>query len=134
MIYKLRMAYSRDGINWVRQGKNIINDVLGENECQAGPDVFFKDGKYHMYFVYREGLDFRGKKGRGYKIGYAYSTQGVVWTRDDSKAGIDYSDEGWDSEMHHYPHIFQLNNKWYMLYNGNEFGKYGFGLAILENE
>jgi len=36
--------------------------------------------------------------------------------------------------MHHYPHVFQLDNKWYMLYNGNEFGKYGFGLAVLENE
>jgi hypothetical protein len=34
--------------------------------------------------------------------------------------------------MHHYPHVFELNGKYYMTYNGNEFGKYGFGLAILE--
>jgi hypothetical protein len=31
-----------------------------------------------------------------------------------------------------YPHVFELNAKVYMLYNGNEFGRYGFGLAELE--
>jgi hypothetical protein len=36
--------------------------------------------------------------------------------------------------MHHYPHVFELNNKLYMLYNGNEFGKYGLGLAELISE
>ena len=55
-------------------------------------------------------------------------------TQDDENVGIDYSDEGWDSKMHHYPHVFKLDDKWYMLYNGNEFGKYGFGLAVLEDE
>lgn len=134
IIYKIKMAFSKNGINWLKHGQNIIDDVLGPNECQAGPDVFFKDGKYHMYFVYREGLDFRNEKGRGYKIGYAHSTNLINWERDDKNAGIDYSDKGWDSKMHHYPHVFQLDNKWYMLYNGNEFGKYGFGLAVLENE
>ncbi len=134
IIYKIKMAFSKDGINWLKHDQNIIDDILGPNECQAGPDVFYKDGKYHMYFVYREGLDFRSKKGRGYKIGYAHSTNLINWIRDDENVGIDYSDEGWDSKMHHYPHVFQLDNKWYMLYNGNEFGKYGFGLAVLEDE
>jgi len=134
VIYKLRMAFSDDGINWERHNQNIVEDILGENECQAGSDVFYKDGKYHMYFVYREGLDFRHEVGRGYKIGYAYSLDSIQWTRDDKKGGIGYSSEGWDSEMNHYPHVFNLNDKWYMLYNGNEFGKYGFGLAILEDE
>ncbi len=87
-----------------------------------------------MYFVFREGLNFRSVKGRGYKIGYAYSNDLINWTREDSKSGIEYSQSGWDSSMHHYPHVFSLNNKLHMLYNGNDFGKYGFGLAILENE
>ena len=128
------MATSIDGINWSKIGHNIINDTLDENECQAGPDVFMYNGSYHMYFVYREGVDFRKQKGRGYKIGYAYSNDGFNWNRNDKFAGIDYSQNGWDSSMHHYPHVFQLNGKYYMLYNGNEFGKYGFGLAVLENE
>jgi hypothetical protein len=85
-----------------------------------------------MYFVYREGLDFRTTFGRGYKIGYATSINLIDWNRKDKEAGIEYSKEGWDSTMHHYPHVFELNGKYYMIYNGNEFGKYGFGLAILK--
>jgi predicted GH43/DUF377 family glycosyl hydrolase len=134
IIYKIRMATSKDGLTWEKLNKSIISDSIDLYECQAGPDVFYKDGKYHMYFVYREGFDFREQKGRGYKIGYAYSNDLFNWIRDDENVGIDYSDSGWDSDMHHYPHIFELDNKWYMLYNGNEFGKYGFGLAILDDE
>jgi predicted GH43/DUF377 family glycosyl hydrolase len=131
IIYKNRVAVSDDGINWVRMNRNILRDTLGENECQAGPDVFYLDNKYHMYFVYREGTNFRKVLGRGYKIGYATSFDLINWERNDEEAGIDYSDSGWDSEMHHYPHVFELDGDYYMTYNGNEFGKFGFGLAKL---
>lgn len=129
-FYKIKMATSKNGIDWERNGIEIIDSNL-ENECQAGPDVFFKDGKFHMYFSYRNGLDFRNND-RGYRIGYAYSEDLENWTRDDENAGIELSKEGWDSKDMHYPHVFQLDGEWYMLYNGNEFGKYGFGLAKLE--
>ncbi len=85
-----------------------------------------------MYFVYREGLDFRNSPGRGYRIGYAISEDLYNWERRDSQSGIQYSDSGWDSTMHHYPHVFQIDQKYYMTYNGNDFGRYGFGIAILE--
>lgn len=134
IIYKNRMATSQNGIDWIRYNKNIIPDILDANECQAGPDVFYKDDLYHMYFVYREGLDFREVPGRGYKIGYATSKDLFSWDRKDQEAGINYSESGWDSTMHHYPHVFQMNGDFYMTYNGNDFGKYGFGLAKLEND
>jgi len=130
--YRIRIATSKDGINWIKLNKNIIPDILPEPECQAGPDVFYLDGKYHMYFSYRYGLDFRSNE-RGYRIGYAHSTNSINWTRDDENVGIKLSNSGWDSTDMHYPHVFELNGKWYMLYNGNEFGKYGFGLAVLDN-
>lgn len=129
-IYKIRLATSSDGINWKRDGKNLLSSILGDDECQAGPDVFFYGDRYHMYFSYRYGLDFRGND-RGYRIGYAYSHDLFNWTRDDENVGIGLSEEGWDSTDMHYPHIFELDGKMYMLYNGNEFGKYGFGLAEL---
>jgi len=132
IIYKNRVAFSDDGIKWERYNKNIIVDILDENECQAGPDVFEYNGEYHMYFAYREGLDFRKSTGRGYKIGYAKSKDLLNWERLDSEAGIGYSDSGWDSEMQHYPHVFKVDEEYYMTFNGNDFGKYGFGLAVLE--
>ena len=35
--------------------------------------------------------------------------------------------------MIEYPHVFDHNGKRHMLYNGNNYGKTGFGLAVLEN-
>ena len=55
----------------------------------------------------------------------------MVWHRGDDAGGITYSESGWDSTMHHYPHIFKVDGKYYMVYNGNDFGKYGFGIAEL---
>jgi hypothetical protein len=43
------------------------------------------------------------------------------------------SPEGWDSQMQCYPHIFECDGRVYLLYNGNEFGRHGFGAARLES-
>jgi hypothetical protein len=69
-----------------------------------------------------------------YRIGYAESNDGISWVRKDEEIGIDVSNEGWDSEMICYPYIFDHNGKRYMLYNGNGYGKTGFGLAVLEED
>ena len=133
-VYKIAYASSVDGMNWNRDSKCIIQDVLDENECQALPTVIFYEGKYHMFFSFRSAFGFRNNKNNSYKTGYAYSADLRNWIRDDSKVGIELSADGWDSEMMCYPFVFHCDEKIYMLYNGNEFGKYGFGLAILENE
>jgi len=130
-VYKIRMATSEDGINWVRDGRNIIESRIEDNECQASPDVFFHNNKYHMFFCYKYSLNFR-KNDRGYRIGYAVSDDMENWTRDDTKVGIDISKEGWDDQSIAYPHVFELDGEIYMLYLGNEVGRYGFGLAQLE--
>lgn len=131
-VYKIRMATSGDGINWIKFDKDIIDNQVEENEAQASPDVIFHEGKYHMFFCYRYSANFRGKE-KGYRIGYASSNDLMNWVRDDSKAGIGISQEGWDSEMISYPHVFELDNNLYMLYLGNQVGRYGFGLAKLED-
>jgi len=43
---------------------------------------------------------------------------------------IDVSDSGWDSEMVSYPSLLKHKNKMYMFYNGNGYGRTGFGVAI----
>jgi len=127
------MATSTDGINWEKYGgRQIIEDVLGDDECQALPTILHHNGIYHMYFCYRYATDFRTNPKRGYRLGYAYSNDMVMWKRDDAIKGIDLGiNEEWDSEMMCYPHLFELNNKVFMLYNGNNFGENGFGLAEL---
>lgn len=132
-VYKIRMAYSKDGFEWIRVGRNLISDKLESAECQASPDVFFHEGKYHMFFSYRYQLGYR-TLGRGYRIGYAYSHDLNHWTRDDAAVGIAPSEAGWDSESVSYGHVFEMTGDTYMLYQGNEMGKYGFGIAILEKD
>jgi hypothetical protein len=45
---------------------------------------------------------------------------------------LELSNEGWDSEMIAYPYIINIKGKSVMFYNGNSFGKTGFGYAVLE--
>lgn len=132
-VYRIRMASSADGIHWEKKDRDLIKTKLEEDECQASPDVFFHNNKYHMFFCYRYSLNYRGKEG-GYRIGYASSDDMETWIRDDTKAGIDISEEGWDAEMISYPHVFELDGKVFMFYLGNQVGKYGFGLAELEGQ
>ncbi len=129
-VYRIRMASSTDGINWTKHNRDLIERRLESDECQASPDVYFCNGRYHMFFCYRYGVDYRNRE-RGYRIGYAVSDDMFNWVRDDAKAGIDVSPEGWDSEMISYPHVFDLDGNIYMMYLGNQVGRFGFGLARL---
>ena len=130
-VYKIRMATSQDGIHWEKLNRDLIPSRIEEDEAQASPDVFYANGKYHMFFCYRYSGGFRSKE-KGYRIGYASSTDLIRWDRDDSKAGIDVSDDGWDSEMISYPHVFEVDGSKYMAYLGNQVGRYGFGLAVID--
>jgi hypothetical protein len=131
IIYKLRIATSTDCVNWKRLNRDIIESKLGEDEAQACPDILFANGKYHMFYCYRHGLDFRDNPERTYRIGYASSTDLMNWVRDDSQVDLDISESGWDAEMVAYPTVFELDGTIYMLYAGNGVGKTGFGLARL---
>ncbi|MBK8783857.1 MAG: hypothetical protein IPO22_19115 [Anaerolineales bacterium] len=131
-IYKIGHAVSNDGINWIKDGRQLVTDKLNADECQALPTVIEIDGKYHMYFCYRQAIGFRQDKNSAYRIGHAFSENMQNWIRDDTTTGIDTTDGDWDSDMMCYPHVFRCEDKIYMLYNGNEFGRLGFGLAVLE--
>jgi predicted GH43/DUF377 family glycosyl hydrolase len=132
-VYKIRMAISSDGIHWERINRDLIDSRIEDDEAQASPDVFYANGKYHMFFSYRYSSHYRGKK-NGYRIGYAFSFDLLNWVRDDTKAGIDVSEQGWDSEMISYPHVFELDGQIYMIYLGDQVGRYGFGLAVLDGQ
>lgn len=129
--YQFTYAVSKDAINWVPSGKLII-DANSAFEANCKPAIIEQDGVYHLWFATRGSHNFRKPGNTSYRLGYAYSTDLINWTRDDSKVGIDVSDEGWDSDMICYPHIAKVNNKYIMFYNGNGFGKSGFGYAELE--
>jgi len=131
-VYKIAHATSDDGVSWCQEGRQLIEDKLNADECQALPTVIHLNDKYHMFFCYRHATDFRKNKNRAYRIGYAHSVDLVNWIRDDKNAGIDVTEGSWDSDMLCYPHVFEMDGDVYMMYNGNEFGRFGFGLAKFE--
>ncbi len=131
--YKIGHAISRDGLDWLKEdGEQIVQDRVGPDECQALPTVIEIDGRYHILFCYRHSSDFRSNSGRGYRIGHAYSDDLNSWIRDDGALPLEGTPGAWDSDMQCYPHLFECDAKICLLYNGNEFGRYGFGLAELE--
>ena len=69
-VYRIRMATSADGVHWTKQNRDLIPSKVEADEAQASPDVFFHNGKYHMFFSYRYSSNYRGKE-HGYRIGYA---------------------------------------------------------------
>lgn len=131
--YKIGHAVSMNGIDWVKEeARQIIDDRLGADESQALPTVVQIGERHHMFFCYRESFDFRTANKRGYRIGHAYSDDLLNWTRDDSNPHLEIGEGEWDSEMQCYPHAFECDGRFYLLYNGNEFGRHGFGLAEIE--
>jgi hypothetical protein len=118
--YHIKYAESTDGIQWQRNGLVCIDLLDGERNVSR-PCVIKEDGLYRMWYS--------SNQGEGYRVGYAESADGYHWTRKDAEAGISLSPSGWDSKAMAYPYVFSHEGRKYMLYNGNEFGREGFGLA-----
>lgn len=126
MQYTLKYAESTDGINWRRTG-HICIPLYEYESAIVRPSVIKEGGWYHMWYSRRLG------RKETCSIGYSISRDGIHWDRQDDQIDITASKEGWDSEMLCYPCVFDHAGSRYMVYNGNKFGKTGFGLAVLES-
>lgn len=132
-LYNIKYAESTNGIDWERP--DIVSvDFIDRNKKGgiARPSVIKENGVYKMWYTYRGASDYRTNKANSYRIGYAESRDGKVFTRMDDQVDLPLSDEGWDSVMMTYPHVIKYDGKYWMFYNGNTFGKSGFGYAVSE--
>lgn len=128
MLHVIESAHSRDGVHWIREGLAVPFE-LGVAQAFSRPTVIKSDdGLFEMWFSYRSG------NGTPYRIGYANSHDGKNWKLDLKNSGIDVSTSGWDSQMIEYPYVFVHHGERYMLYNGNEYGRTGFGLAVWKTD
>jgi predicted GH43/DUF377 family glycosyl hydrolase len=128
--YDIKYASSDNGEDWYQYNQVIIAQK-DEFEAITKPTTIKIGDLYHMWYCYRGSFNFRDG-GDAYKIGHAISTDMVNWQRDDEHPGISASADGWDSEMVAYPAVIQINDSFYLFYNGNSFGKEGFGYAKLK--
>ncbi|MFT5532244.1 MAG: hypothetical protein ACI802_000464 [Candidatus Paceibacteria bacterium] len=130
--YHLKYAESTDGIHWERKGIIAIDYADSEEGGIVRASVVKDGSQYRMWFSYRKTLHYREDPSCSYRIGYAESIDGIVWNRMDDLGGIAASEEGWDSFMVAYPQVIHVNDRLVMFYNGNDFGRSGFGYATAD--
>lgn len=127
--YHIKYATSNNGVDWKREN---IDCILPTNpyECVARPCVIFDNGVYKMWYSKRRMDGFRNDINKSYRAGYAESKDGINWIRMDDKINLKLSSSGWDSKAIAYPYVIKMKDLFIMFYNGNGFGKTGFGYAI----
>lgn len=125
--YLIAHRVSLDGRSWVpAPGGNLFPVAPRSDwEAQAMPSVIRVDNTFVMFFSYRDTFGFRDNPENAYRLGAAFSTDLYEWTRIE----LDFHDwrGDWDAEMMAYPNVHVRDGSIYVLYNGNEFGRYGFG-------
>ena len=120
--YNIKLAKSKDGKHWVRNG-HICIDFKDDNEnALARPYVVYEENIWKMWFSY---------KGDAYQLGYAESYDGLKWERRDNFSGISVGESGdFDSDMMAYAAVVNYKGRHFMFYNGNNYGYDGIGLGV----
>lgn len=122
MLHIIKYAESKDGINWERKDQIVINQESPAEYAICKPCVLRDERGYWMWFCSR---------GHRYRIQLAHSDDGITWTRL-GRDNIDVSESGWDADMIEYPCVFEHKGERYLLYSGADYGRTGFGIAVLE--
>ena len=121
--YDIRYTESSDGL---KMGENftVCVPTTGEEYRVGRPYVIRTNDRYQMFFC-------AGMESTGYRLAYADSFDGKNWIRKDGELGLSVSREGWESTMQAYPSVIRVGGKMYLFYNGNDYGREGFGIAEL---
>jgi predicted GH43/DUF377 family glycosyl hydrolase len=123
--YSVKHATSDDGIVW-QTNDRLCLPYLENEHAIARPVVTATDGGYYMIYSAR-------RLGETYRIYCASSDDGLSWKRDNLPM-IDVAPSGWDSEMICYGSRLNCSDGNFLLYNGNAYGKDGFGAARIKAE
>ena len=128
-VYDIRYAESEDGIHWPPEGVVQLAVSDPDEHGFGRPYVIKKPGGGYRLFY-----SIRRKSFGAYRLGYAESDDGYSWNRMDSNLNLDVSIGNFDSDAIMYSAPIEVDGKLYLFYNGNEFGREGFAVAVLEAE
>lgn len=128
-VYDIRYAESDDGIHWPSEGSVQIAVTQPDEHGFGRPYVVPKPGGgYRMFYSVRR------KSFRAYRLGYAESADGRTWRRMDDRLNLDVTSGSFDSEAIMYAAPIEIDGTLYVFYNGNDFGRDGFAVAVLDQE
>ena len=129
-LYDIRHARSSDGVEWRRDEDLCLPLAPGEGGL-ARPCVVYESNLYRMWYCVRAVAGYRQGPSLGYRIAYAESRDGLSWERR-QPLGLAPSGSDWDSASTAFPFVLPSAQRWLMFYNGNGFGRTGFGWAELD--
>lgn len=122
-VYNIRYMESANYDDFPKTGTLAI-DVANDEYRVGRPYIFVRNDNYYLFFG-------SGSENKPYQLEYAVSSNGHNWTRCGEIPGLSLSKSGWDSEMMAYPAVISTKGGTYMFYNGNDYGREGFGCARL---
>jgi hypothetical protein len=128
--YRIGYATSPDGINWT---KHLSNPVLNlglagswDNSHVYYPSVIFDGTSYRMWYAGWDGSS------SVIRIGYAYSLDGVAWTKHPANPVLDRGTPGsWDDQLVYTPMVFldSVNSTYSMWFSGFDGSSHRIGYA-----
>lgn len=129
---RVGLAFSDDGIAWVKHRGNPVLDVGGGDAFDSLvaklPVVLRHGDTYYLYYS--------GRKGMAKSIGLATSKDLMHWTKHPGNPVIEGRADAWDRVLSTYPAPpFERGGRYYMLYRGMA-GLYhdqGAGLAVSDD-
>jgi hypothetical protein len=127
MLHVIKQAHSPNLLHWTPSDAVVV-DVAGQADpaefaISRPADLREPDGSLSMWYARRR---------PHYELGFARSTDGTQWERRDRDLRFVGMPEAWEDKERTYPFVFAHDGRRYMLYNGNGYGREGFGIAICE--
>lgn len=128
--YDIRVASTSDLIHWKRTGKSALALTSGTEGGYASASVIQLNDRYLMFYCKRNAENYRMTPENSYKIYAAVSADAETWVK---IPDFQYSETTeFDNSMQCYPQLLRIDNRVYMFYNGNDFGKKGFGCSSID--
>lgn len=127
--YDVKVRVSDDPFTWTSRPWSAIESK--SEKCFSPSCILQMNSNYYLFICGRDTFDFRNNTQRAYRIYYCESNDLINWSEPELVKGLEPSGYGFDSMMAEYFYCFEIEGQWYGLYNGDQFGKTGIGLAKL---
>lgn len=122
-VYDMKYLESADGIVWGAQGQTCLRLADPDEHGFGRPWVLPSANGYELHYSIRR------KSLAAYRLGYATSRDGRVWTRQDTALNLDVSHAEPDDRAIMYSAVIRVAGREWCFYNGNDFGRAGILLA-----
>ena len=123
--YHIRYAESTDGVDWERDGRVCIDYADAATSTRSRRPCVVQRCRSATAC---------GSRSRGdrYRIGYAESADGADWTRRDATSAASCRAAAGNPRWSSIRGRRLTSGRRYMLYNGNDYGRTGVGVAVWE--